>query len=149
MQQIDLLSYISLTKINSMILIKKKYQNIFADIAKIKSNLTIFIKSDDDDIKNIVETALNKEGIKILNEEKGNVLTIKTKKFNNEIYGSYSLNLNISFNLINIKSEKIASNNLSISAISAISFDRASYNASLDLQEKIKNDSIFIILGIK
>jgi len=126
------------------------YQNYYDNVIE-KMLFKIDPKSDKS-IARIIKKGLSDQKIKITNKDsKSNnliLLKIEKEEFSDKIYGSFIVKLRVNFSLVS-QNKTLASNFIEASGSSVISTKEAKNSAILAIHQKIADESIEYILGLK
>lgn len=126
------------------------YQNYYDNVIE-KMLFKIDPKSDKS-IARIIKKGLSDQKIKIINKDsKSNnliLLKIEKEEFSDKIYGSFIVKLRVNFSLVS-QNKTLASNFIEASGSSVISTKEAKNSAILAIHQKIADESIEYILGLK
>tara|TARA_Y100000385_G_C13105612_1_gene647516 strand:+ start:1118 stop:2128 length:1011 start_codon:yes stop_codon:yes gene_type:complete len=126
------------------------YQNYYDNVLE-KMLFKIDPKSDKS-IARIIKKGLSDQKIKITNKDsKSNnliLLKIEKEEFSDKIYGSFIVKLRVNFSLVS-QNKTLASNFIEASGSSVISTKEAKNSAILAIHQKIADESIEYILGLK
>lgn len=126
------------------------YQNYYDNVIE-KMLFKIDPKSDKS-IARIIKKGLSDQKIKITNKnsKSNNVILLRIEKeeFSDKIYGSFIVKLRVNFSLVS-QNKTLASNFIEASGSSVISTKEAKNSAILAIHQKIADESIEYILGLK
>ncbi len=136
--------------------LKKKLKTISRAkyrLSKLNNKFEFHFKSKgNSDIYRIIQKYLNKSGIVIssvkTNQSNQIVMAIKSSSTTGEVYGSYITKLKINFK--NYSGNKVvASNNIETSGSSTIGRNESYQAAIASLDEKVKEEGVFKVLGVE
>lgn len=122
-------------------------------LSRLSDNYDFYFKTKSDvKIYSIISKYLNRQGVSIStvknNSDNQIVMDVKSSQQTNKIYGSYITKLTVDFSNF-MKNKIVATNKIEVSGSSTIGRNE-SYSAAIkSLDEKIKRDGVFKVLGLE